>query len=360
MGVERGVMTSGALPRPGSAVEFDTLLVAARGDLATFTAWLEKHLETLSPEQRTSFLRELVRRWTAEWRDGGSGFAAAFRELTKATPAMAGKFVGLLPSVPLRQLLVQELVRSWGAQDPETAERWIATLREADDRSHALAALAEARLHSDSAAAMQWASAHLQKTDNPGIVQELIVGFAAADPQLAANWTASMEAGAVKDKATVTLATTWADRDATKASQWAASLAQSSARDDAVTVVGQVWTGTAPEEAIRWFDTQTFTSPNARALAFRDFSSALTDVEPEAAERWIGTITDATAADAARSGAAESLYTENPEQALKTALKIQDLISRTVAIGEIMNTWREDDPEAASEAEARLLPKAKK
>jgi len=349
-----------ALPRPGSAVEFDVLLTAARGDLATFTDWLEKHLAALSPEQRTSFLRELVRRWTTEWRDTNSGFAAAFRALTKTAPATAGKFVGLLPSVPLRHLLVQELVRSWGAQDPETAERWIATLREADDRSHALAALAEARLHRDPAAAMQWASAQLQKTDNPGIVQEFIVGFAAADPQLAANWTASLEAGAVKDKATVTLATTWADRDATKASQWATSLTPSSARDDAVTVVGQVWTGTAPDEAIRWFDTQTFTSPNARVLAFRDFSSALTDVEAEVAERWIATISDPAAADAALSGAAESLYVESPEQALKTALKIQDAVSRTVAIGDIMNTWREDDPEAAAEAEARLLPKAKK
>lgn len=348
-----------ALPAPGSAIEFDSLLRAARGDLAAFTEWLEKHLAALTPEQRTAFLRELMRRWTVEWRGADSGFAAAFRRFLSTAPQTAGKLVALLPSVPLRHLLVQELMRSWGARDPDSAERWIDTLREADDRSHALTALSEARLRSDPTAAMQWASARLQKAGDPGIVQDLTLGFAAADPKLAAHWTASLEAGAARDQATVTLATAWADRDAPTASQWAGSLAPSAARDDALTVVGQVWTSTAPEEAIRWFGTQTFTSPGARSLAFRDFSTALMDAEPEAAERWLGTIADPVAADAALTGAAEALYDESPERAAQTALKIQDPVSRTTALGDLMKQWREDDPEQAEKWAAEHLASSK-
>lgn len=352
---------SGAgLPKPGSAIEFDLLLAAARRDLSAFTAWLEKHLAALGSEQRIAFLRELMRRWTAEWRAGDSTFQASFRQLAATSPETAGKLVLMLPSVPLRHLLVQELVRSWATRDPAAVERWIETLREADDRSHALTALAEARLFGDPNGAMEWASARLRTTQQPAIVQDLILGFAAADPARAAQWATSLEAGAVRDQATVTLATAWADRDPSKAGQWAVSLPQSAARDDAVTVVGQVWTGTAPDEAIRWFAAQSFTSPDARALAFRDFSSALVDAEPETAERWLGTIADPAAADAALAGAAEAFYDASPERALKTAMRIRDQVARTTAMGDVMHAWREDDPDAAAEAEARLLAKAKK
>jgi len=361
-GVEAGASRGegdALLPAPGGAVRFDALALAARRDLAGFAAWLGKHLALLTPEQRTAFLREWMRRWTAEWNGGESELARAFHRLAADSPAIAGQLVALLPSVPLRHVLVQDLVRSWGASDPTAAERWIATLREADDRSHALTALAEARLSRDPAAAMQWATARLQGTDQPAIVQDLTAGFAASDPRLAAAWTATLDAGAVKDKATVTLATVWADRDATKAGEWAAGLAPGAARDDAVTVVGQVWAGAAPEEAIRWFAAQNFTSPEARALAFRDFSEALTIAEPEASERWIASLTDPAAADAALAGAAEATYDESPERAALTALKIQDLVSRTTAVGDVMKAWREDDPDAAEKFAAEHLVKPK-
>ncbi|MEQ1861179.1 MAG: hypothetical protein ABMA13_14755, partial [Chthoniobacteraceae bacterium] len=132
------------------------------------------------------------------------------------------------------------------------------------------------------------------------------------------------------------------------------------ARDDALTVVGQLWTGTAPDEAIRWFAAQTFTSDDARMLSFRDFSTALTDAEPEVAERWIASLTDPAAADAALGGAIEALFDESPERALKTAMRIKDTVSRTIAIGDVLREWRDTEPDAAAEAEARLLPKPAK
>ncbi len=348
------------LPTPGAAIDFDRLLAAARGDLAAFTAWLEKHLAALPPDQREAFLRELMRRWLAEWQTKDSAFAAAFRRLMEVAPETAGKLVALLPSVPLRHLMVQEFVRSWAARDPEAAERWMQTIREADDRSHALVALAEARLRREPGAALAWASERLRATDNPGIVQDLILGFAGADPSLAAQWTAGMEAGDVKNKATVTLATTWADRDAVKAGQWAASLAPGAARDDAVTVVGQVWTGNAPEEAIRWFAGQAFTSASARALGYHDFGNALAAADPDLADRWLASIEDPALADAALAGAADVFYDDDPAKAALTALKIKDPVARTTALGDVMNAWRDDDEEAANRFTAEHLEKGKK
>ncbi len=350
-----------ALPAPGSAIEFDSLLRLARSDLAAFTDWLARHVAALTPEQRTAFLRELMRRWLAEWQAGApGGIRDAFHRLAETAPATAGQLVALLPSVPLRHILVEDLVAAWAAADPDAAERWIDTLTDGNDRSHGLTSLAEARLRRDPAAAMQWANARLENPTNPAIVQDFTLGFAAVDPVRTAQWAAALPEGDLKKQATVTLAATWADKDAAKASQWAASLAQSAARDDAVTAVGQVWSGLAPAEAARWFDTQTFTSPDARFLAVRDFSESLIVADPEAGQRWIDSIKDPEIADAALSGAADATYDENPEQALLTALKIKDPVSRATAMGELMKVWREDDPEAAEKFAAVHMAKQTK
>lgn len=348
------------LPAPGSAIEFNSLLALARTDLAAFTDWLEKHAAALPPQQRLLFLRELMRRWLAEWQSGDPGIEEAFRRLAATSPETAGRLVALLPSVPLRHIMVEELIAAWGAADPDAAERWLATLDNGNDRSHGFTALAEARLRRDPAAAMQWANERLATTTNPAMVQDFALGFAAADPARTAEWAAAMPEGELKNQATVILAATWADTDTTKASQWATALPPSGARDDAVTAIGQIWSGTEPAEAIRWFETQNFTSPDARSEGYRHFSEALTAGDPEAGQRWIDSLTDPTLADAALAGAADITYADNPEQAVLTAMKIQDIVSRATLVGELMNDWREDDPDAAEKfAAVHMAPQKK-
>lgn len=345
------------LPTPGSAVEFDSLLALARGDLAAFTEWLAQHVAALTPDKRTAFLRELLRRWQTEWQaNAPGGIRDAFHRLADTAPEVAGKLVAMLPSLPLRHLLVEDLIAAWGAREPLAAERWIDALDNANDRSHGLTSLASARLRTDAAAAMQWANARLENPTNPAIVQDFTLGFAEVDPVRTAQWATALPEGALKTQATVTLATAWADKDAPKAGQWAATLPQSAARDDAVTVVGQVWTGTAPEEAVRWFGAQTFTSEDARFLAFHDFSQALTDADPDASQRWIDSLKEPATADAALAGAADATYDDNPERALLTAMKIKDTVTRATTVGELMKTWREEDADAAEKFATVHMP----
>lgn len=350
-----------SLPAPGSAIEFDSLLALARSDLAAFTAWLAKHTAALAPEQRRLFLLELMRRWLAEWQAGApGGIRDAFQRLAATEPETAGQLVALLPSVPLRHVLVEELIAAWAAADPDAAERWIATLDNANDRSHGLTALAETRLRADPAAAFAWANARLENPENPAIAQDFTLGFAATDPARTAQWAAALPEGDVKKQATVTLAAAWADTDAPRASQWAATLPPGAARDDAVTALGQVWSSLAPEEAVRWFGAQTFTSPDARFLAYRDFSQTLTVADAQAAERWIATLTEPDLADAALAGAAEATFDEAPDRAVLTAQKIKDVVTRATTVEELMKVWREDDPEAAESFAATHMAKPAK
>lgn len=346
-------------PTPGSAVSFDDLLAQAARDLTGFTAWLRQHLAALTPDQRTEFLRELARRWTDEWWNGGP-FASAFRALVASDPVTASQLLDLFPTVAVRDVLIETLVASWAAKDPVAVERWMATISDGDDRATARRSLAEARLRRNPAEAMQWASERLAAAGDPAIVQELVLGFAAADPRAAVAWTESLEKGTVKSRATVSLASAWAATDGAAASQWATTLPQSEMRDDAVTAVAQIWGATKPQQAIAYFGQLQFTDAGARNAAYRDFAETLSLADADTALQWAEKLPAAADSDAALAGIAQGLFEEDPARAFGLTLRIKDAVARASASGEIMEQWRSVDAEAAEHAAAAASAARKK
>ncbi|NNM28825.1 MAG: hypothetical protein HKO57_04845, partial [Akkermansiaceae bacterium] len=272
------------------------------------------------------------------WASTNPEGAAKYFEENQKDFRFMGRFGGRGGGSPASQIAGE-----WARQSPEAALKWAQSL-DGNDSQAALsgvfqqvalddpakaAAMAgdltgEARQQANLTVAREWGSqnyagaeewiATLPADEQAAARSQALRGLAGDDPQLAAEKVSTIPEGDARDAAVETIAESWAREDPAGAAQWLVTNGSEGAQEDAIRGVMVNWARTDADQARDWL-----------------------------AEQPAGTMRDRAAATYVFAGADE------PQAALEVAETIEDMGSRSRAIGMTAARWMQEDREAALE-----------
>lgn len=304
-----------ALAAKWTAIDSEKALTWARtiNDPAEKTAAMETILSALS---RQDPLRTLS---LAQENLGGEAMdrvlTRAIRQLAEIDPRSAASFVTQLPPGPLQKTSSINVARSLAGQDVNAALTWLQSLPAGDTQQIALNNVLDI-----------WSKNNAAE---------------------AAQYVASMAAGDGQNAAAAHLGENWAEKDHASAIAWAASLANESARSAALMNVASGWARVDAPAATQW--AATLESGNsARIEALRSALSYWALADANAAAAYIGTL---SADDQMQtlSAVAPQFAQGNIHQALAWAQALSPESVRHLALSEVVNRWKQNQPNEASQ-----------
>lgn len=125
-------------------------------------------------------------------------------------------------------------------------------------------------------------------------------------------------------------------------------LRPSEGRDSAMTDLVRKWATRDPLRAIQSVQAQN--DPNLEAQGFREVAHGWSSVDSYRASEWINELKPGPARDAASSGLAEEMTSEQPDRAFEWAASIRDPGLRVETLRQVMEQWRTTDSAAAAAA----------
>lgn len=152
----------------------------------------------------------------------------------------------------------------------DSPQRWIARLAEVPEgsRAKAIESLARAWGEQSPEEAYVWATS-LPAHTRPGTVAAVTTSWARRDAHSAADFVASMAAGADRDHSAGALVLAVADKYPHEAWQWAVSIQDETQRSRAMSHAAQTMAARDPATARQWIQSAPFT-PEVRAQLHAD------------------------------------------------------------------------------------------
>ena len=237
---------------------------------------------------------------------------SAFDTWTKKDPAAAAGFYDRLPSDQLADHFVWQIAENWASQNPAAALDWASHLT-GKARTSALQGGLKSWAETDPAKALDYLARLPDNHHQDDLENGLIQGWVAHSPAEAAKWADSLKGDAAVS-ALSSVAQHWVQSDANAAAAWAAGLSSEQAQAEAWPVV-------------------------ARQLATDD---------PEAAERWLGSLPAGVNQDEAIYAYCEMSGPGNdPVKLYGWEQRIRNPQRRDQVTAENLSKWLDEQPEAA-------------
>ncbi|MDB6069997.1 MAG: hypothetical protein JWL81_1168 [Verrucomicrobiales bacterium] len=185
--------------------------------------------------------------------------AAALTRWADQDPEKAAGASGDIADENARRTARNKIAGAWAQKSPAEAEKWAASLPEAD-RFSALASVWNATASDDpakNAASLAAALPQAAGIDaaNASLAQSagtIAKAWVSENPQAAAGWAAQLPEGKARDSAMAAVADQWATTDTMGASTWINQLPQGPSRDEAASKLIEKITPTDPAAAFTW------------------------------------------------------------------------------------------------------------
>ena len=186
--------------------------------------------------------------------------------------AAARRWLDGIPPGEKRETLLQSFEFAWFGTDPDAALAWAAHLRDADERSEALARMLIVQASSDPLRAVENAQ-RLDATRDDGLLDNLVQTWAAQDLPAAQQWALALPPGESRDRSVARTALVQARSFPPDAARFAvAALPPGPVLDEAVVSIVHQWAMRAPAAAQAWVDT--FSPGELRERTLREIAGA--------------------------------------------------------------------------------------
>ena len=237
---------------------------------------------------------------------------------------------------------IEALMETWVAANPRQAADWAGSLPAGAFRDDALSALMVHWGGQSPADAAAWMS---RTGVDDGEAASVLAGiWAAKDPSNAASWAGTMENLESRRLATTSVASAWADTAPQAAAAYAAKLSPGD-RAPAITAVLATWATTAPSQAAAWVANIKFDTPEEQGTALATLVTPWSRQSPAAASRFINTLPEGPAREAAASQFAVSAAATAPAEALTWGMNLTDPEHRNQVVADACESWYDGDPE---------------
>lgn len=257
----------------------------------------------------------------------------------KSDPLAAAKWAEeqstLHPGSP--SIMIEEVMRSWAARDPEKAGEWSLKLPEGDFRDLALSAFVFRWADDKPEQAAAWLTAHME---NDWLVPRVAAIWAASAPAEAANWI--MRSGLEHALSPVMLS--WADDAPDEALHWCkANLAGALYAEMRDSILG-TWATDDGIRAMEWVLSLSSAEEGA-AAAVPAMEAWLGDSKTELSQisAWVSSQKPGIVRDVCLQKLAIALEPAFPTQALTAALKIQNRKLLQETLKTVWLDWRARD-----------------
>lgn len=237
---------------------------------------------------------------------------------------------------------IEALMETWVASNPRQAADWAGSLPAGRFRDDALSALMvhwAARSPADAAA---WMS---RTGVDDGEAASVLAGiWATSHPGAAAGWATSMTNLESRRLATSSVVSVWAATAPQAAATFANNLPASD-RPAAITAVLAAWGVTAPAAAAAWLKQVSFDSEADQATAIAALVTPWTSQSPGAVSKYINTLPEGPAREAAASQFAVTAAATAPAEALMWAMNLNDPDQRNQVVADACEAWFEGSPD---------------
>ena len=234
-------------------------------------------------------------------------------------------------------------METWVAANPAQAAAWAASLPAGTFRDDALSALMFHWGDRSPADAAAWMAR--TGVDDPEAASVLASRWSAAAPTLAAAWAAALPPSEMRLQAAAAVAAAWAAADPPSAAAWAALL-PAPERAAPLTAALAQWATSDPPAAAAWLALASFDSELDRAAAAAALITPWTDQSPAAAAKYLNSLPEGPAKEAAASQFAVAAAATAPAEALMWAMNLSDPTQRNQVVADACETWFDRDPEA--------------
>ena len=237
---------------------------------------------------------------------------------------------------------IEALMESWVTSNPQQAADWAGSLPAGTFRDDALSALMVHWAARDPARAAGWMSR--TGVDDGEAASVLAGSWAATDPSAAATWASSMENLESRRLAVSSAVSAWAHTAPQAAAAFAGRLPDND-RASAITAVISTWAATAPAEAAAWLTHVSFGSPSDHAITLGALVTPWSAQNPGAVSKFINTLPEGPAREAAASQFAVTAAATAPAEALMWAMNLSDPDQRNQVTADACETWYDKSPE---------------
>ncbi len=237
---------------------------------------------------------------------------------------------------------IEALMESWVASNPQQAADWAGSLPAGTFRDDALSALMVHWAARDPAGAAGWMSR--TGVDDGEAASVLAGSWAATNPSAAAAWASSMDNLESRRLAVSSAVSAWAHTAPQAAAAFAERLPGND-RASAITAVISTWAATAPSEAAAWLTQVPFELPSDHALALGALVTPWSAQNPGAVSKFINTLPEGPAREAAASQFAVTAAATAPAEALMWAMNLSDPDQRNQVTADACETWYDKSPE---------------
>lgn len=310
---------------------------------------------------RENALRALATKWTAIDFDKALTWAKTLGEPGEKTAALETILSALSRQDPLRTItLAQENLtddamervvarglKQFAEVDPKTAASFVSQLSAGQLQKTTSSTVARALAGQDVNAALAWLQS-LPAGDTQQIALNNVLDiWSKNNAAEAGQYVASMTSGKEQDAAAGHLAENWAEKNHAAAIAWAASLAGESARAAALLNVASGWARVDAPAATQW--AATLGADNSvRIEALRSALSYWVLADANAAATYLGTLSEADQIKTI-SAVAPQLAQGNINQALAWAQSLSPEAVRQLALNEVVNRWKQNQPNEANQ-----------
>ncbi len=247
---------------------------------------------------------------------------------------------------------IEALMETWVADNPRQAADWAGSLPAGIFRDDALSSLMvhwAARAPSDAAAWMNRTG-----VDDSEAASVLAGSWAATDPGAATSWAASMGNLESRRMATASAVSAWAATAPQAAAAFAERLPDHD-RASAITAVLASWGLSAPAAAAAWLKQVTFASDSDQSIATAALVTPWTSQSPGAVSKYINTLPEGPAREAAASQFAVTAAAAAPAEALMWAMNLRDPDQRNQVVADTCESWYDGSPDTFREGIAEAI-----
>ncbi|MES2707197.1 MAG: hypothetical protein V4726_11415 [Verrucomicrobiota bacterium] len=268
-----------------------------------------------------------------------SGISKAFLASPhyKAALDVAGMADGLT-----RSEAMEALIETWVATSPVDAADWAGSLPAGNFRDDAMSAL----MFHWGLAAPAGAAAWMARTgvDDPEAASALAGRWAVTDAASAAIWSEGLPDPVMRHNAIAGVAGAWAEHSPEAAAAWVTGLPAAD-KAAAATTLAAAWAQAAPAAAAAWLARQKDAGQESQAGALAVLTTLWAEQSPGAASKFLNSLPEGPARDAATSQFAVAAAPTAPAEALTWAMNLTDPVQRNQVVADAAESWYDGAPE---------------
>ncbi len=216
-----------------------------------------------------------------------NGLSSIFRYWAAEDPAGASAAALNLPASAARLTALGSLSAMWAQQDPQAALAFVNSLPAGATRDSALGPVLNILSQSDPASAANLAAAMPLGADRNSSITQIAANWSQQDPAAALAWVGNIATGTTYDQAVQGVLAQMDTTDPTDAATFIAQMPNASTRDGAITQLASAWAQTDLPGALAWVQALPTSEGQTRIDALRNVMRTWDNTDPQAASVYI-------------------------------------------------------------------------